>query len=61
MVMKYYSNKGMPKFRPDMDDEFAEDFILTGDDYVQNAIAGGAISRRIIDAQGKINQEKSTY
>ena len=51
--MKYFSEKGMPVMRFDNLLEFADDFFAVEDAYTQVGMAGGVISKRIIDAATK--------
>jgi len=48
--MKYFSDKGTPRMRPLFTEEFADDFFEIEDAYVRTELAGGPISRKIIES-----------
>ena len=52
--MKYFSDKGTPRISPCLCEEFADDFFEIEEGYVRTELAGGPISRRIIEAQEDI-------
>jgi len=57
--MKYFSDKGTPALRFDNLLEFADDFWPEEDAYARIGLAGGVISRRIVDAAtGSIIEKK---
>lgn len=47
--MKYFSDKGPGRLHPSFSAEFADDFLPIETELVRAGLAGGAISKRIIE------------
>jgi len=59
--MKYFSDKGTPRMRPCFSEEFADDFFEIEEAYARTELAGGPISRRIIESRDDMSVvEKSS-
>ena len=58
--MKYFSDKGVPKMRPDFMEEFTTDFFEIENAYAQTELAGGTISQRIIESRDDLTMLKGT-
>ena len=56
--MKYFSDKGKPKMHPRPIEEFADDFFEIEDAYAQIEIAGGAISKRLLESGDNVSVDE---
>ena len=52
--MKYFSEQGNKRTQSNFTAEFADDFWVIEETLAQTAIAGGVISKRIIDTANEI-------
>jgi len=57
--MKYFSDKGYPKMRPLISEEFADDFFEIEEAYARTEVMGGSISRKIIESRGDTSVNES--
>lgn len=58
--MKYFSDKCGPKLMPDLNEEFSGDFFEIENAYAQTELAGGPISKRIVESRADLSHLKST-
>lgn len=56
--MKYFSDKGKAKMHPQSATEFADDFFEIEDAYAQIEIAGGAISKRLLESKDNVSVDE---
>ena len=47
--MKYFSDKGAGRMQPNFSVEFADEFLPIEEEHARVGLAGGAVSKRIIE------------